>query len=165
MAFAPFMKNKGQIFLHDIRKNILLEAKRRIRRAGIQNVQFHNDKKYLLSLIGGKCDTVLLDVPCTGTGTLRRNPENKYKFSLERYRELLEVQRELLEESLMFIKPKVGRIVYTTCSLLYEENLSQVLKFCKRHGFCIENDRILQTEPTRNGMDGFFSVTLIKGNM
>lgn len=163
LAFAPYMQNKGQIFVHDIRKNILLEAKRRLRRANIQNYQLADNKNKLLFSMKNKFDWVLLDVPCSGTGTLRRNPEFKYKFNLDKFEELRKVQLEILEESLLFVKPK-GKIVYTTCSLLHEENLSQVVKFCSKHNYSIEDDNVFETLPISNGMDGFFSATLIKNN-
>lgn len=161
LAFAPFMQNKGQLYIHDIRKHILLEAKRRFRRANIQNVQFNDNKSNLHSYIGNKCDWVLLDVPCSGSGTLRRNPEYKYKFNIDKFKELRKVQEEILEESLLFLKPK-GKLVYTTCSILHEENLSQITKFCAKHNFEIENDSVFETIPKENGMDGFFSATLIR---
>lgn len=161
LAFAPFMQNRGQIFIHDIRKNILLEAKRRLRRAKIQNFQLQEDKSKLHSHLANKCDWVLLDVPCSGSGTLRRNPEYKYKFDIDKFKELRKVQEEILEESLLFVKPK-GKIVYTTCSILHEENLSQITKFCTKHGYEIENDSVFETIPESNGMDGFFSATLVK---
>ena len=71
-------KGSGQIFLHDIRSQILLQAKKRFRRAGIHNVQFHDDQEKLKPL-GGAVDWLVLDVPCTGTGTMRRNPDIKIK--------------------------------------------------------------------------------------
>lgn len=83
LAFGPFLHNTGQIFIHDVRKGILLQARQRIRRAGLQNVQFHLDKAKLHRVVGGKADWVLVDAPCSGTGTLRRNPEMKWKFSME----------------------------------------------------------------------------------
>lgn len=163
LAFAPFMQNKGQIFIHDIRKNILLEAKRRLRRAKIQNFQLQDDKSYLHSQLSNKCDWVLIDVPCSGSGTLRRNPEYKYKFSLEKFKELRETQEEILEEAMLFLNSK-GRIVYTTCSILHEENLSQITKFCTKNKFTIENDTVFETIPQSKGMDGFFSATLVKNH-
>jgi 16S rRNA C967 or C1407 C5-methylase (RsmB/RsmF family) len=66
---------------------------------------------------GKKCDWVLLDVPCTGTGVMRRNPELKWKFSRDKMEELLKVQELILEDSLNYVK-KGGKIVYSTCSLL-----------------------------------------------
>lgn len=162
LAFAPFTQNKGQIFIHDIRKNILLDAKKRLRRAGVQNFQISSDKNNLLSHLGGKCDWVLVDVPCSGTGTIRRNPEIKYNFSFEKFKEIRNIQQEILEEALLFVKPNKGKIVYTTCSILHEENLSQIVKFCGKHDWEIEDNNVFETLPQSRGMDGFFSTTLIK---
>mmetsp|Transcript_13132 Transcript_13132/g.13714 ORF Transcript_13132/g.13714 Transcript_13132/m.13714 type:complete len:462 (+) Transcript_13132:27-1412(+) len=162
LAFAPFTQNKGQIFLHDIRKNILIEAKKRLKRANIQNFQLFGDKSLLHNAVAGKCDWVLLDVPCSGTGAMRRNPENKYSFSLEQLKSLREKQSEILEEALLYVKPEKGKIVYTTCSILHEENLSQVMKFCGKHNWKIENETVFETTPKSGGMDGLFSATLVK---
>ncbi len=112
-------------------------------------------------ILKGKCDWVLLDVPCTGSGTLRRNPDLKWKFSLDKLDELLHVQEMILEEATSMIKPK-GKIVYVTCSLIQEENLNQVVKFCKKFGFKIENEMIFQCVPKSKRMDGFFSVILTR---
>jgi 16S rRNA (cytosine967-C5)-methyltransferase len=159
LAIAPFTQGRGQLFIHDIRKNVLLEAKKRLRRAGVQNYQLHNDKEEIRKLLRNKCDWVLLDVPCSGTGTLRRNPDFKYKFSFERLEETLYTQEKIFEEALDLLKPN-GKIVYVTCSVLKDENINQVMKFCRRFGVRIVNDTIFQTEPKSKKMDGFFSVTL-----
>ena len=161
LAFAPFMRNKGQIFVHDIRKSVLLEAKRRLRRAGVQNCQFHWDKQQLLGQLKKKVDWVVCDVPCSGSGTIRRHPELKWKFSVERLEELMSVQQKILNEAAMFVRSN-GRIVYITCSLLEGENMAQVLKFNAEKGFEIENGEVFQTFPKSDGMDGFFAVTLKK---
>ena len=107
-----------------------------------------------------KCDWVLLDVPCSGSGTIRRNPDMKWKFSLNRLEELIYTQEKIFEESLYFRKHN-GKIVYTTCSIFPEENLNQVVKFCNKYGMKIENDNVFQTLPKSKQMDGFFSVTLV----
>ena len=113
------------------------------------------------TILSEKCDWVLLDVPCSGTGTIRRNPDMKWKFSFNRLEELLDTQEKIFEESLYYLKPG-GRIAYTTCSILQEENLNQVVKFCNKFGMKIEDDNIFQTLPKSKQMDGFFSVTLRK---
>ena len=160
LALASLTQNKGQIYLHDVRKKVLLESRKRMKRAGVQNFQIINNDGDKLRL-QFKMDWVILDVPCSGTGTLRRNPENKYKFSLDFLKELKVIQFDLLEEALLYVKP-TGRIVYITCSLLHEENLSQVVKFCSKHNWKIENNEIFETFPKSDGMDGFFSCVLIK---
>jgi 16S rRNA (cytosine967-C5)-methyltransferase len=159
LAIAPFTQGRGQIFIHDIRKAVLLEAKKRLRRAGVQNYQLNSDKEEVRNILRNKCDWILLDVPCSGTGTIRRNPDLKYKFSLERLEETLYIQEKIFEEALDLLKPN-GKIVYVTCSILKEENINQVMKFCRKFGVRIDNDTIFQTEPKSKRMDGFFSVTL-----
>jgi len=150
---------KGQIFLHDIRKQILLEAKKRLRRAGVQNYQLVQSKDELFSNLKGKFDWILLDVPCSGSGTIRRNPDLKLKFSLEKLEEYINIQEKIFEETLDLLKPN-GKIVYVTCSLFQEENMNQIMKFQKKFSVKIENNSIFQTVPTFRKMDGFFSVTL-----
>ena len=159
LAIAPFLMGKGQIFLHDIRKNVLLEAKKRLRRAGIQNYQIIQNKEELFENFKGKFDWIVLDVPCSGSGTLRRNPDLKWKFSHKKLEEYIYTQEKIFEESLNLVKNS-GRIVYITCSLFQEENMNQIVKFSKKFGVKIENDNVFQTVPTPGKMDGFFSVTL-----
>jgi 16S rRNA (cytosine967-C5)-methyltransferase len=142
LGFAPFMHNTGQIYVHDIRKAVLLQAKQRLRRAGVQNAQVHSDKVKLHSLLKGKVDWMLLDVPCTGAGVMRRNPDAKYKFTLERLHELMKIQELILEEALPYLRNEKSRIVYSTCSVLPEENIIQVARFCEKHGFKIQDDQI-----------------------
>lgn len=84
----------------------------------------------------------------------------KWKFSLEKLQELLKVQELILDESLALLRDDTSKIVYTTCSILPEENIMQVTKFCDRHGFKLEDDAIFQTVPMTRGMDGFFAATL-----
>ena len=81
LAFAPDMKGKGQVHLHDIRKKPLIDAKKRLKRGGIQNFQvYHEDEKRLQSL-RGHMDTVLVDAPCTCSGTFRRRPDQKWALT------------------------------------------------------------------------------------
>jgi 16S rRNA (cytosine967-C5)-methyltransferase len=78
------MKGSGKIYLHDIRSKILTNTKKRLKRADINNVVFCYEDNSLLEPMKGKFDWIVLDVPCSGTGTLRRNPDIKYKFNRER---------------------------------------------------------------------------------
>ncbi|CAI2371994.1 unnamed protein product [Moneuplotes crassus] len=161
LAFAPFMHNRGQIFVHDVRKSVLLQAKRRFKRANLGNVQTHSEKHKLWQTINRKCHWVLADVPCTGTGTLRRNPDMKWKFSIKMLQGLCKVQEEIVKEVVPCLR-KGGKLVYTTCSILPQENLMQVMNLCDKFNLEIENGKHFQVLPKSNGMDGFFSATLIK---
>ncbi len=159
LAFAPKMEGKGQIFLHDVRKIALSQAKKRLKRAGIQNAQFHLPESAGLQTLKKKVDWVLVDAPCSGTGTLRRNPDMKWKFQQEHLLSIVEEQRQIFENALQFVKPG-GHIVYATCSLLSEENEEQVTYFLKTYS--LEMEKVLKLEQTLGGMDGFFGVVFKK---
>jgi 16S rRNA (cytosine967-C5)-methyltransferase len=152
LAFAPLMQEKGQIYLHDIRAWTLLEARKRLNRAGIQNAQFKLPKKPV--------DWVLTDVPCSGTGTLRRNPDAKWKIDQSMVERLIQQQREIVKEALSYLKPG-GRLVYATCSILPEENINQVDFFLKNFPLTLEKEP-LSLLPQEGGMDGFFAAVLKK---
>lgn len=162
LAFAPQMQGKGQIFLHDVRQRALQEARIRMRRAGIQNAQIVAAEDPKLKKMKKKMDWVLVDAPCSGTGTLRRNPDMKWKFTEEMLTRLCGQQRMIFEKALSFLKPG-GHIVYATCSLLKEENQDQVEHFKKTYGLKEEGEPF-QSLPTAGGMDGFFATTLIAEN-
>lgn len=163
LAIAPAMQGKGQIYLHDIRPHALLEARKRLKRAGVQNGQILNsDEDKKLKLLKKKCDWVLVDAPCTGTGTLRRNPDMKWKFSVEAYERLIGQQRHIFEKALSFLKPG-GTIVYATCSVLSGENQRQVDHFLKTYNLELVKAPLV-TLPSQGGMDGFFgAVFQLKG--
>jgi len=154
LAFAPGMEGRGQIYLHDIRKTVLLEAKKRLKRAGVQNAQFLEPGHKQLSRLKEKCDWVLIDVPCSGTGTLRRNPDQKWNLDAAMLQRLTEEQRKIANNALAYLKPG-GRLVYATCSILGEENQAQVDAFLAAHPIVLERPPI-SLLPEEGGMDGFF---------
>lgn len=160
LAFAHKMQGKGQIFLHDTRASALIEAKKRLKRAGIQNAQYLSPDHPTLSRLKKRCDFVLVDVPCSGSGTLRRNVEQKWKLGALFLKEMVQKQREIFEKALSFVKPG-GKILYVTCSLLSEENENQIDFFLKTHPI-----QSLQSPwkilPTSNGPDGFFAALFEK---
>lgn len=158
LAFAPKMNGSGQIFLHDIRPYILEEAKKRLKRAGIQNAQILLPDSTMLAKLKKKMDWILVDVPCSGTGTLRRNPDMKWKFSPEHLKRLIGLQRNIFEKALSFLSSN-GKIVYGTCSLLKEENQEQVDFFKRSFNLKVEGEAF-QTLPKDNAWDGFFGVIL-----
>lgn len=158
LAFAPAMQNTGQIFLHDIRPRVLEDSKKRLRRAGIQNAQVALAGDPKLPKLKKKMDWVLVDAPCSGTGTMRRNPDMKWSFTEETLPRLIGQQRTIFERALSFMKPG-GRIVYATCSILTEENESQLAHFTKTYSLKVEGEPF-KTTPSDGGMDGFFGAVL-----
>ncbi|MCB1084972.1 MAG: RsmB/NOP family class I SAM-dependent RNA methyltransferase [Chlamydiia bacterium] len=162
LAFAPQMNNQGQIYLYDIRPRALMEAKKRLKRAGIQNGQILDDKKLKRKGLLEKMDWILLDVPCSGTGTLRRNPDMKWKLSPEMITRLKLEQQAIFERALKYLHPQ-GKIVYATCSILPEENENQVAFFCEKYG--LEHaQKAFQSFPKNGEMDGFFCAVLRRIN-
>lgn len=157
LALAHLLEKSGQIYLHDLRPHILLEAKKRFKRAGIQNAQFLDPAHPQLKKIIKKMDWTLVDAPCSGTGTLRRNPDQKWKFSLSLLERLSLQQREIFDKALTFVKPK-GHIVFSTCSILSEENEEQLEFFLKKYPLTLTHT--FQTLPTFDGPDGFYAVSL-----
>lgn len=151
LAIAPHMKHSGQLYLHDIRPQALAEAKKRCKRAGIQNVQFNLPSKK------NSMDWVVIDAPCSGTGTYRRNPDLKWKFESINLSALEQEQRTIFDEAYQYRKPG-ATLVYMTCSILPEENEHQVKYFQEKYSLQVIEQ--FQTLPLLNGMDGFFAVAL-----
>lgn len=160
LAIAPQMQGRGQLFLHDIRPLALLEAKKRLKRAGIQNAQLlaadSPHKSHLLE----KMDWVLVDAPCSGTGTLRRNPDMKWKFDPQMVSRLAQEQKQIVQDALRFLKSG-GYLVYATCSILPQENEQQLASFLA--DFPLEQvGTPFASAPMKGEMDGFFGVVLKK---
>lgn len=160
LAIAPKMKGSGQLFLHDVRPIALQEAKKRLKRAGIQNAQPLPSDSPNKSGIRGRMDWVLVDAPCTGTGTLRRNPDMKWKFDEEMLHRLVAEQRQIFAEAMTYLKPG-AHIVYATCSVLPQENHQQAEYFLQN--FPLEQvGEPFSTFPVSGEMDGFFGVVFKK---
>ncbi len=160
LAFAHKMNHKGQIYLHDIRTFALAEAKKRLKRAGIQNAQILPSNSPEKKQLKTKMDWVLVDAPCSGSGTLRRNPDLKWKFNLNALPQLVAEQRAIFKEALDYLSPS-GCIVYATCSILPEENEQQALYFQETFGLKAVQEPF-RSLPTKDGMDGFFGIILKK---
>ena len=160
LAFAQRLDSTGQIYLHDIRPHSLVEAKKRLKRAGIQNAQIlqHDDKKK--KTLKNTMDWVLVDAPCTGSGTLRRNPDMKWRFDPQTIVKIQEEQRVIFAEALEFVTPG-GKIVYATCSILPHENTDQMTHFLHNHSIKLVGSP-LEISPTIDGMDGFFGAVFEK---
>lgn len=174
LALAAVMGNRGQIYACDPDKRKLERLMRRVQRAGARNVQTHvlaADNGWL-STMAGRADRVLVDAPCSGTGTWRRNPEARWKLTPALLAEQIGRQRDVLDSAARLVRPG-GRLVYVTCSVLREEDEDQAEAFLGRHpdfrlvpipdiwpaavgGTCPAGDPYLVLLPHRHGTDGFF---------
>lgn len=134
LAMASEMNNKGQIFATDSDQRRLAPIHDRLTRAGVRNVQVRTPRNGVMPLddLAGKLDLVLVDAPCTGTGTWRRHPDAKWRMRPNSLAQRVDEQRAVLDHAASFVKPG-GRLVYVTCSLLDEENGAQVAAFRERH--------------------------------
>ena len=131
LAMAAMMKNKGTIYACDVHSKRLENLTKRTKRAGVHNVRSHvlsseNDK--WVKKHKQLADVVLIDAPCTGTGTWRRSPDSRWNLTQENVDSLVELQQSILQSAKRLVKPG-GRLVYATCSLLEEENEQQVAAF------------------------------------
>src|SRR6185312_3100974 len=119
LALSAAMKNHGQIFAHDADKSRLAPIFGRLKRAGSRNVQVIQPAA--LSGLEGLMDLVLVDAPCTGSGTWRRRPDSKWRLSDRQLDQRKTEQAAILEDARRFVKPG-GRLAYVTCSVFSEEN-------------------------------------------
>ncbi|MCF3640787.1 RsmB/NOP family class I SAM-dependent RNA methyltransferase [Rhizobium sp. TRM95111] len=131
LAMAAAMNNKGQVHAYDTDRKRLAPIIERLKRAGTRNVQVHESIASLAPL-AGRFDRVLVDAPCTGTGTWRRRPDTKWRLTEKNLEERLAQQQQALASAATFVRPG-GYLVYVTCSVLPEENENQVYGFCDDH--------------------------------
>ena len=124
LAMAAAMANKGRVIASDVLANRLNRAKERFRRAGVHNIQTHpitGETDPWIKRHKGRFDRVLVDAPCSGTGTWRRNPDQRWRSLGPGLAELLPLQGRLLQSASRLVKPG-GRLIYATCSMLPAEN-------------------------------------------
>jgi len=160
LHIAALMKNKGRLIAMDIFDWKLEELKRRARRAGVDIIEPRLiDSNKVIKRLYGSADRLLLDVPCTGLGVLRRNPDAKWKLNGEELKRLIELQRKILQDYSKILKP-TGTMVYATCSLLPQENEEQIQWFLKQNPqwTLVEEKR---TWPDTDGTDGFYMSKLV----
>jgi 16S rRNA (cytosine967-C5)-methyltransferase len=134
LALAALMQNKGQIFATDDDKRRLAPIHDRLARSGARNVQVRTPKSIggEIDDLNGRCDLVLIDAPCTGTGSWRRNPDAKWRMRPGALEQRVKEQADILDRATGLTKSG-GRIAYVTCSVLDEENGAQVRAFLARH--------------------------------
>ncbi len=179
ILIGALMKNKGQLALTDVHKNRLKEASKRCKRAGLSNhvIKHLETDKTWVKRQKGTFDIVLVDTPCSGTGTWRRHVDAKLKFTQELLDEVVEKQTEILQKASAMVKPG-GQLIYATCSILKKENEEQIELFLERNPSFILvpaknnleidvpdtylSSSYLKILPSSNGSDGFFAAILEK---
>lgn len=172
LAMAMMMNNKGKLILCDTASWRLEKSNERLRKAGVFNVQ----QKIVLHTAAGddavlalteKADTVLVDAPCSGTGTWRRNPDARFRLSQKELDELIQIQAKILDQASFLVK-QGGCLVYATCSIVSQENQMQVHQFLERNSdfkletidFNNEAHEVLNIRPNTYRTDGFFVARL-----
>lgn len=172
LALAAAMQNKGQIFAHDADRNRLAPIYDRLKRNGARNVQTRPPEPGALDNLVGKMDLVLVDAPCSGTGTWRRRPDTKWRLTPEQLQARLDEQSTILKDAAAYVRPG-GHLVYITCSVLAEENDDQIAAFLEAHpqfAACdlasgphmIKTNHGVMLTPITSGTDGFFTAKLVR---
>jgi 16S rRNA (cytosine967-C5)-methyltransferase len=159
LHLAALMKNKGRIIGMDVEQWKLDELQKRGRRAGVSNMEIRFiESSKTIKRLENSADRLLLDVPCSGLGVLRRNPDAKWKLSLDFIQKVKDLQQHILNDYCLMLKPG-GMMVYSTCSILSSENEKQVQQFLKDRGEQFELVEEKRAWPS-DGFDGFYMALL-----
>ena len=189
LAMAAGMNNKGRVVAMDVYESRLDRSAQRLRRAGAHNVERRalqtkdgtGDNRKWLKRQAKAFDRVLVDAPCTGTGTWRRNPDGRWTLQPKDLAELVPKQAEILDAAARLVKPG-GGLIYATCSVLPAENEHQIASFLERHPDFevvpagdlwrdilasepppeLATSSYLRLSPLRHGTDGFFAAALVR---
>jgi 16S rRNA (cytosine967-C5)-methyltransferase len=170
LALAALLQNKGRVIATDTAGWRLKRTKERLKRAGAFNVELREISGFhdkWLKRQKNRFDHILVDAPCSGSGTWRRNPDQKWTITLQDIQELSTLQKNLLEAASPLVKPE-GYLVYATCSLLHEENEDVVSEFLKNNlDFSLvpcglAGAPFLSLSPLQHATDGFFAAKFEK---
>lgn len=187
LHIATLMRGQGKVFAFEKYESRFGNIRERIRRSGLQNIEVVSSERFerFEKDFGGKLDAMLIDAPCTGSGTLRRNPDLKLRLSEDALRKMAQTQIEILSRYAPLLK-KGGALVYATCSIFEDENERVVEAFLDQHSefelvkpeaqlkACGETQRLsaliariqgahyLKLLPHQDGTDGFFAAILTK---
>jgi 16S rRNA (cytosine967-C5)-methyltransferase len=177
LLLGALMRSQGRLYAFDVVASRLAKFTPRLARSGLSNVHpqlLAGERDTRVKRLAGKIDRVLVDAPCTGFGTLRRNPDLKWRQPASAVAELAAKQTSILAAAATLVKPG-GRIVYATCSVLPEENEAIVAAFLAAHpqfvpgnvaadlaraGIALDTGTTLKLLPHLHGCDGFFAVVL-----
>ena len=178
LLLGALMKNTGRLYAYDVSDKRLAKMKPRLARSGLSNVhpaRIEHERDSKIKRLAGKADRVLVDAPCSGLGTLRRNPDLKWRQNEASVAELTVKQAAILDAAAKMVRPG-GRLVYATCSLLTAENdaiieaflashpeftLTPASTVLAKHGIALDGD-YLRLLPHQHNTDGFFAAVLDK---
>ena len=176
LLLGALMRNTGRLYAFDVSDKRLTNLKPRLARSGLSNVhpaRIEHERDQKIKRLAGKADRVLVDAPCSGLGTLRRNPDLKWRQDEKSVAELTVKQAAILAAAATLVRPG-GRLVYATCSLLSAENDEIVAAFLEKHpdfsllpasavlgkqGIACEGD-VLRLLPHKHNTDGFFAAAM-----
>ncbi len=178
LAIGAMMASSGRLYAFDVAEKRLAKLKPRLARSGLSNVMpqllaSENDTR--VKRLAGKLDRVLVDAPCSGLGTVRRNPDLKFRQTPESVAQLTQKQAAILRAAGRLLKPG-GRLVYATCSLLPEENETIVDALLADGGYTLlpvnellaqgkidlDTGAMLKLSPAAHGTDGFFAAVMVR---
>ena len=178
LALGAMMNNQGRLYAFDVSAKRLERLKPRLKRSGLSNVQTQligSEKDPRIQRLAGKIDRVLIDAPCSGLGTLRRNPDMKWRQSETDISSMTDKQLRILSAASKLVK-KDGLLIYGTCSILRDENESVIENFMAEQrgkfelvdaaqslgieGIDSQNTPYLKLLPNTHGCDGFFAAIL-----
>ena len=181
LALGALMRSQGRLYAFDTAQHRLARLAPRLKRSGLSNVHpqlIDDEHDARVRRLAGKIDRVLVDAPCTGLGTLRRNPDLKWRHSPQALNELTRKQASILAAAAGMVKPG-GRLVYATCSILREENEAVVDAFLAAHpqfarddasailraqGIALDTGTYFRVYPHVHRMDGFFAAVLARSD-
>lgn len=179
LAIGALMKNTGRLYAFDVSEKRLNSLGKRLKRSGLSNLnaqRINNENDVKLKRLNGKFDRVLVDAPCSGLGTLRRNPDLKWRQTPEDVAELNVLQTNILNRAATLVKPG-GRLIYATCSLLRDENetiaeaflashpeysLLNAAEVLKQQSIELDTGDYLKLLPHTHQTDGFFAAVFEK---
>ena len=185
LAIGAAMRSTGRLYAFDVSAHRLEALKPRLARSGLSNVHpaaIAHERDERIKRLAGKIDRVLVDAPCSGLGTLRRNPDLKWRQSPQAVGELVAKQTAILDSAARLVKPG-GRLVYATCSVLPQENEGVAQAFSQAHpdfvplnvaeelthlkvdgaaDLCAGEGMYLRLWPHRHGTDGFFAAVWVR---
>lgn len=179
LALGAIMHNRGRLYAFDVSAARLKKLQPRLARSSLSNVHpqtIASENDIRVKRLTGKADRVLIDAPCSGLGTLRRNPDLKWRQSPESVAELTRKQAGILTAAARMVKPG-GRVVYATCSLLHDENEAIVEAFLaanpafalvdcdsvfEQQKIALRTGKYLRLTPHQHGTDGFFAAVMVR---